>query len=137
MINFKIYNYIKNIRRLFDIVNTKKYLKFYNKNKLPISNKSKFFKYSFYRKTKKIPNRLIKNSNKYVFNSKEKIKNINKIFFLKKPVKGVSFFKSNLITINSCFIVDFTVDGVFLDYFNINVTAHNTNLLNNLITLRI
>lgn len=136
MANFKIYNYIKNIRRLFDIVNTRKYLKFYNKNKLPIVNKSKFFKDSSYKKTKKIPNRLIKNSNTYVFNSIEKIKNINKIFFLKKPIRGVSFFKLSLILVK----LDLKEEPNFKEFNNIFSKTDNLfyySSINNLITLRI
>lgn len=136
MVNFKIYNYIKNIRRLFDIVNTRKYLKFYNKNKLPIVNKSKFFKDCSYKKTKKTPNRFIKNSNTYVFNSIEKIKNINKIFFLKKPIRGVSFFKLSLISVK----LDLKEEPNLKEFNNVFFKTDNLfyyNSINNLITLRI
>lgn len=140
MIGFRNYNYIKNIRRLFDLVHSKKYLKFYNKNKLPIKNKSKFFKDFTYKKTKRTPVRFIKNSSKYTFNSKIRIQNINSIFFLKKPVKGLSYFKlNNNYNINSYSINNFNLDDFFfsfeglLDYNNVFIKKN----INNLILLRI
>lgn len=140
MIGFRNYNYIKNIRRLFDLVHSKKYLKFYNKNRLPIKNKSKFFKDFTYKKTKRVPVRFIKNSSKYTFNSKLRIQNINSIFFLKKTVKGLSYFKlNNNYSINSCCINNFNLEDFF---FNFDNTIYYDNVIikkniNNLILLRI
>lgn len=140
MVGFRNYNYIKNIRRLFDLAHSKKYLKFYNKSRLPINNKSKFFKDFTYKKTKRTPLRFIKNSSKYIFNSKTRIRNINSIFFLKKPVKGLSYFKlNNNYSINHNPINDTNLQDFFFSFDNIieyDSVVINKNI-NNLILLRI
>ena len=135
MSNYRYFNYLKNIRRLFDFVYNKKNIKL-NKNFLITSkNKSKYFKDYNYKKTKKVSNRFLKNTNKFVFNSTERLKTVNVIHFLKKNTKGLSYF--NIInTIKKKHESNNNVCNHDYSFKSDNTKKFYTNY-NNLITLRI